>query len=144
MTLAAILTPRPGVSRRILTVALGLLGVMSVAIPAPAAAEGGINVYVNFARVLKLDREVSKVIVGNPAIADVTISDDETIVVTGRSFGATNLVILDAVGDAIVDERVIVSRDAGDTLRVFRNTEPTVLSCSPVCESEPQTTGSID
>ncbi len=36
-----------------------------------------------------------------------------TIVLTGRSFGTTNLVLLDADGNPIVDERILVSIDEG-------------------------------
>ena len=53
---------------------------------------------------------------------------------TGRSFGTTNLVLLDADGNAIVDERILVSIDEGNTVRVFRQTERSVLSCTPNCE----------
>jgi len=92
----------------------------------------------NQARVLKLDRAVSKVIVGNSKVADATVADATTIVLTGRSFGTTNLVLLDAEGNAIVDERVLVSIDEGNTVRVYRQTSRSVLSCSPSCEEHAQ------
>jgi Flp pilus assembly secretin CpaC len=93
-----------------------------------------LRVYMNQARVLKLDRPVAKVIVGNSEVADATVADPMTIVLTGRSFGATNLVLLDRDGNAIADERVLVSIDEGNTVRVFKQTERTVLSCTPNCE----------
>ena len=93
-----------------------------------------LRVYMNSARVLKLDRPVSKVIVGNSDVADATVADAQTIVLTGRAFGTTNLVLLDAEGNAIVDERILVSIDEGNTVRVFKATTRTVLSCSPNCE----------
>lgn len=92
------------------------------------------RVYMDHARVLKLDRPVSKVIVGNAEVADATVADAKTIVLTGRNFGTTNLVLLDADGNAIVDERILVSIDEGNTVRVFRQTERSVLSCTPICE----------
>ncbi len=111
--------------------------------PAPAVQaedEGILRVYMNSARVLKLDRPVSKVIVGNSQVADATVADARTIVLTGRSYGTTNLVLLDADGNAIVDERILVSIDESSTVRVFKSTERTVLSCTPNCE-EHATTG---
>lgn len=93
-----------------------------------------LRVFMNQARVLKLDRPVAKVIVGNSEVADVTVADATTIVLTGRSFGTTNLVLLDQDGNAIADERVLVSIDEGNTVRVFKQTERTVLSCTPNCE----------
>ncbi|KQQ56557.1 hypothetical protein ASF69_17635 [Rhizobium sp. Leaf311] len=106
------------------------------AMPATAvlASDEMLRVSMNHARVLKLDRPVSKVIIGNSKVADATVADARTIVLTGRSFGTTNLVLLDAQGNAIVDERVIVSIDEGNTVRVFRQTARTVLSCTPNCE----------
>ncbi|MFB9909885.1 pilus assembly protein N-terminal domain-containing protein [Rhizobium paknamense] len=99
-----------------------------------AAEEGLLRVYMNQARVLKLDRPVSKVIIGNDKVADATVADSRTIVLTGRSFGATNLVLLDSDGNAIVDERVLVSIDEGNTVRMYKQTQRTVLSCTPNCE----------
>ncbi|MGB3876193.1 pilus assembly protein N-terminal domain-containing protein [Shinella zoogloeoides] len=99
-----------------------------------AAQEQFLRVYMDHARVLRLDRPVSKVIVGNAAVADATVADAQTIVLTGRNFGTTNLVLLDADGNAIVDERVLVSIDEGNTVRVFRQTDRSVLSCTPNCE----------
>ena len=92
------------------------------------------RVYMDHARVFKLDRPVSKVIIGNADVADATVADARTIVVTGRNFGTTNLVILDQDGNAIVDERILVSIDEGNTVRVYKQTSRTVLSCTPNCE----------
>lgn len=103
-----------------------------------SAEEDVLRVSMNQARVLKLDRAVSKVIVGNAKVADATVADATTIVLTGRSFGTTNLVLLDAQGNAIVDERVLVSIDEGNTVRVFRQTDRSVLSCTPACEANAQ------
>jgi Flp pilus assembly secretin CpaC len=107
-----------------------------VASSAASAADGEplMRVYMDHARVLRLDRPVSKVIIGNAEVADATVADAHTIVLTGRSFGTTNLVLLDADGNAIVDERILVSIDEGNTVRVFRQTERSVLSCTPNCE----------
>jgi len=101
---------------------------------AAVAEEPFMRVYMDHARVLRLDRPVSKVIVGNAKVADATVADARTIVLTGRSFGTTNIVLLDADGNAIVDERILVSIDEGNTVRVFRQTERSVLSCTPNCE----------
>ncbi|MFC3318212.1 pilus assembly protein N-terminal domain-containing protein [Rhizobium rosettiformans] len=113
--------------------------------PAPAAhaeEDGILRVYMNSARVLKLDRPVSKVIVGNAEVADATVADSKTIVLTGRAYGTTNLVLLDADGNAIVDERILVSIDESSTVRVFKSTARTVLSCTPNCEEHAKTGGS--
>ena len=116
--------------------AIGILLLQSALGTGAARADDGemMRVYMDHARVLKLDRAVSKVIVGNAEVADATVADAKTIVLTGRNFGTTNLVLLDADGNAIVDERILVSIDEGNTVRVFRQTERSVLSCTPICE----------
>ena len=108
------------------------------------AQEDMMRVYMDHARVLKLDRPVSKVIIGNAKIADATVADPKTIVLTGRSFGATNLVLLDIDGNAILDERILVSIDEGNTVRVYRQTQRSVLSCTPNCEQHTQQNSTED
>ena len=123
------------IGTRLLTTAFAILAFTASFSALPAAAEDEmLTVFMNQARVLKLDRAVSKVIVGNSDVADATVADAKTIVLTGRSFGTTNLVILDTDGNAIVDERILVSIDEGNTVRVFRQTVRSVLSCTPNCE----------
>jgi Flp pilus assembly secretin CpaC len=118
--------------RRMLTAFIAATCVISTA--HAAEDQDLLRVFMNHARVLKLDRPVAKVIVGNAEVADATVADPTTIVLTGRSFGTTNLVLLDADGNAIADERVLVSIDEGNTVRVFKQTERSVLSCTPNCE----------
>lgn len=117
------------------TAKLVMAGFVVVATAASALADEPLmRVYMDHARVLKLDRPVSKVIIGNAEVADATVADSQTIVLTGRNFGTTNLVLLDADGNAIIDERILVSIDEGNTVRVFRQTDRSVLSCTPNCE----------
>ena len=73
----------------------------------PAAAEP-IAVIVDRAKVMRISRPADIVIIGNPAIADATIQDNQTLIITGRSFGTTNLIVLDADGQAIADEIITV------------------------------------
>ncbi|MDQ0562828.1 Flp pilus assembly secretin CpaC [Rhizobium mesoamericanum] len=124
----------PSGKRIILASFLATLGLYDSAL----AQQNMLRVYMDQARVLKLDRAVSKVIVGNAKVADATVADSKTIVLTGRSFGTTNLVLLDADGNAILDESILVSIDEANTVRVFRQTERSVLSCTPNCEQHSQ------
>lgn len=122
--------------RSVMVRLLAICGGVFAGVGHVAAQDQGdlLRVFMNHARVLKLDRPVSKVIVGNSNVADATVADSTTIVLTGRSFGTTNLVLLDAQGNAIADERILVSIDEGNTVRVFRQTERSILSCTPNCE----------
>jgi len=131
-------------SGKLAKIVVGLSVILSGSLQPVFAQEGILRVSMNHARVLRLDRPVSKVIVGNSKVADATVADATTIVLTGRSFGTTNLVLLDAEGNPIVDERILVSIDEGNTVRVFRQTERTVLSCTPNCEQHSQNSGDKD
>ena len=115
--------------------AVVMAGVLAMPANGVAADEDGMmRVFLNHAKVLKLDQPVSKVIVGNSEVADATVADSRTIVLTGKAFGTTNLVLLDAEGNALLDERILVSIDEGNTVRLFKQTQRTVLSCTPSCE----------
>ncbi len=116
--------------------ALSLIAIFGIA--APAHADQPIEVFMDHARILRLNHPIKRVIVGNSNIADVTIADDKTIVLTGKAFGTTNLVVLGKDDSAIVDKDVLVSADEDHTVRVFRQTNRTVLSCGPSCEVKPQ------
>ena len=100
-----------------------------------SAADSGISVMMNQAKIVKLSRAADTVIVGNPAIADAAVQDASTIVLTGKGFGTTNFVVLDAQGNAIVDEMVVVSRSNANSMRIYRGTEIQTLSCTPDCEN---------
>jgi Flp pilus assembly secretin CpaC len=102
---------------------------------APASAES-IRVFVDQARVVKLARPADTIIVGNPLIADAAVQDASTVVLTGRGFGVTNLVILDRDGAAIVDEQIVVSRASANTVNIYRRADLEALSCSPFCEAQ--------
>lgn len=99
-----------------------------------AVPEPGIRVVLNQARIVKLSQPAATVIIGNPEIADATVRDSRTLVLTGRGFGQTNLVILDAGGNPILDERIAVSRENGAALRIYRQANIETLSCEPYCE----------
>lgn len=119
-----------------------LLATLALAITAPlaapstAAAEGGdpISVKVNMARVLRINAPASTVIVGNPGVADVTIQDPKTLVLTGKSFGQTNLIVLDSAGNPIADTLIEVVQAQADTMTVYLGDRRTTLACAPTCQ----------
>lgn len=93
-----------------------------------------IDVKVNMARVLRISSPAATVIVGNPGIADVTIQDPQTLVLTGKSYGQTNLIVLDSFGEPIADTLIeVVQMQAGVTT-VFQGQLRTTLSCAPTCQ----------
>lgn len=61
------------------------------------------------AKVDRLPRGATTLIVGNPMIADVTmLKNNNTMVITGKGFGQTNLIAIDAEGSVIEDKEIRV------------------------------------
>lgn len=128
--------------------ALAALSLSAIALaPAPAAERqttAAIEVVLNQARVLKMSQPASTVIIGNPAVADATVHDANTIVLTGQAFGRTNIVVLDQGGTPIFDEQIAVTRDQFSTVRIYRRSIVETLSCDPYCEWAYQTPAEIE
>ncbi len=113
---------------------LGLCLVLAATTPGFAVDSAPIDVKVNMARVLRMSAPAATVIVGNPGIADVTIQDPQTLILTGKSYGQTNLIVLDAYGEPIADTLIdVVQMQAGVTT-VYQGQLRTTLSCAPVCQ----------
>lgn len=101
---------------------------------AAAAEIQAIQIQTDQAHILRLDKPVKSVIIGNDNIADAIMQDAKTIVLTGRNNGVTNLVVLDQNGETMLDEKVMVGQNDLATTRVFRGTQMSILSCTPICE----------
>jgi Flp pilus assembly secretin CpaC len=115
--------------------AAAVFAVVIAGLALPAGAGTAIEVSMNQAKIVKIARPADTIVIGNPAIADASVQDSTTIVLTGRGFGVTNLVILDAEGAPIVDEQIVVSRNAANSVRIYRRADVQTLSCTPYCES---------
>lgn len=109
----------------------GLAGIAALA--SAATAEEPISVVVDRAKVLHISQPADVVIIGNPAIADATIQDSQTLIITGRSFGTTNLIVLDKQGRSIADNLVTVSPANDEVVTVYRRASRQTLSCTPEC-----------
>lgn len=117
-------------------VAKAALAASLLVVATPLAYAGaGIEVTMNQAKIVRLARPADTIVVGNSAIADASVQDSSTIVLTGKGFGVTNLVVLDADGTPIVDEQVTVVRQDASSVRIYRRSEIQTLSCTPYCES---------
>lgn len=125
---------------RKLTVSIAIATLSTTTFAGIAQSSELLRVFMNHARILKFENPVASVIVGNSDVADVTVSDPTTVVLTGKSFGSTNLVILNAAGEAVVDKRIVVTVDEENSVRVFRQTDRSVLSCAPICENQSSAT----
>jgi Flp pilus assembly secretin CpaC len=119
-------------SRRRVALAGAILAPL-LAAPAAEAAEEPISVTIDHAKVMRISRPADVVIIGNPAIADATIQDNQTLIITGRSFGTTNLIVLDAAGQPIADQMLIVGAANSDVVTVYKRAARQTFSCTPDC-----------
>jgi Flp pilus assembly secretin CpaC len=123
--------PRQSSSSRQLVI--GVLLAVSLLPSGLAAAAEPIDVVVDRAKVLRISKPADVVIIGNPAIADATIQDSQTLIITGRSFGTTNLIVLDASGQTIADETITVGPQDENVVIIYRRASRQTLSCTPEC-----------
>ncbi len=122
-----------------------IAAVLSVAHLAPSGAlasdpgsvlgeSTSLKITIDRAKVVRIAKTADTVIVGNPSIVDATIQDGRTIILTGRSFGVTNLIVLDVNGSPIVDETITVQGHEVNTVRIYRRAVRETMACDPVCE----------
>ena len=84
-------------------------------------------------QLIRLPRAISEVIIGNPSIADVTVQGGNLLVVTGKTFGVTNIIALDADRNVIQDQRVVVEQDDRRTVSLIRERCARAYTCAPTC-----------
>jgi Flp pilus assembly secretin CpaC len=99
---------------------------------APAKAE---DLIVNYdqSQLLQLPRPASEVIIGNPTIADVSVQAGNLLVVTGKTFGITNIIALDSERNIIKEQRVLVKRDEVKVVNLLRGANRQSYNCTPQC-----------
>ena len=113
-----------------------LLLALSLGIGSVAAAQEGqtVDLTIDFAKILRIDQPADTIVIGNPGIADATIEDEDTLVLTGKTAGTTNLIVLGREGDEILNVTLRVSSDIRQLTTVFFGASRQTFSCAPVCE----------
>ncbi|WP_375461748.1 pilus assembly protein N-terminal domain-containing protein [uncultured Enterovirga sp.] len=100
----------------------------------PTAERGALQVTVDRAKVIRLPERTQTVVIGNPAIADMAIQKNGIVVVTGKSYGTTNLIALDATGNVLAESTVSVAAATDAVIVVQRGLERQSYSCTPKCQ----------
>lgn len=111
-----------------------MVGAASAPDVAHAQAKPAIAVHVDEARVVWMNEPVATVIVGNPSIADVHVQSSKILIVTGKSFGSTNLIVLDAKGSPILNRPLEVRANQADVVTLRKGALRLTFNCSPVCQ----------
>lgn len=124
---AAISSRRGTAARKGALVLVGCLGLST------AAAAGDLVVRYDQSSLLRLPRNVGEVIIGNPSIADVSVQGGNMLVVTGKTFGITNVIALDSERNVIQDQRIVVQRDDNSVVNLVKGGSRQSFSCTPHC-----------
>lgn len=113
---------------------IGLAVGMSLASVGPAFSRDTLVITVDQAKVMKTPAGVRTLVIGNPMIADVTLlKEGGTMIVTGKGFGETNLIALDAAGNLLAESMIEVVA-GGNALIVQRGMDRESYTCAPRCQ----------
>lgn len=118
-----------------------LVAVLALSLPSAALSEDDglssetVTVVMDQAKVFRIAAPASTIIIGNPAIADATMQDAQTMVITGRTYGTTNLIVLDTEGETIADAQIVVEGPKLNRVTVYRSTIRYSYSCTDTCEA---------
>jgi hypothetical protein len=116
---------------------LGIVSLMP-AIAQAGTSGGHYSVELNKTEVVYLPANAGAVVIGNPEIADVSVHSANTIFVVGRGYGETNLVVLDASGQKIMDADIqVVNNLPAHGVRIYNGAERSTYSCAPYCQPSP-------
>ena len=96
-----------------------------------------ISITIDRATLISVPPRARTLVLGNPLIADVSFARDEEnakhlplVVIIGKGYGATNLVVLDSDG-AVLMEKLIEVRSPPDALLVYNGANRESYSCPP-------------
>lgn len=98
-----------------------------------AEAASDVTILADQAKIIQVTGQPGTVVVGNPSIADVSVQG-ERVVLMGRNYGVTNVIILDREGRQLAALDVTVQITDKNAVHVFKAGGRMSLACAPVCE----------
>jgi Flp pilus assembly secretin CpaC len=110
---------------------LGAIVLLAIASPAPAAEP--IIVELDQARIMKLPDRATTVVIGNPLIADISLQHNGIGVITGKGYGATNIIAVDRAGTVLMEKTIEVTGPSDSIVVVYRGVNRETYSCTPEC-----------
>jgi hypothetical protein len=106
-----------------------LLAAASTFLLLTAVHAGDLEIKIDRAQVFNIPVESKTLIIGNPAIADVSIVQPGLMVITGKAFGLTNLVSLDQDGRQIANSMLRVTAASEQMLTIMRGADNETVHC---------------
>ena len=111
-----------------------LAAAVVLALPVAAAAQSqSLNIDIDQSTRVPLRAPAGSVIVGNPRIADVTVVDANTLFITGKGYGVTEVVAVDVLGRTVFQSEIVVTAGDSGRVRVWRGARPTEMACASTC-----------
>lgn len=103
-----------------------------------SSAQAG-ELWVNIDKVTRyqLPDEVGRVIVTNPAVADIEVASATELMFFGRMPGLTEVIFQDADGKRLGQVRVRVGNDTSGLVTLYNGAERYSFSCTKTCEQTP-------
>ena len=89
-----------------------------------------VMVFVDFAVVLQIAGDISVIVLGNSEIADASVAAAGTVVLTGKTIGTTNVMVLGPDGDVLSEFYVQVPGHKPGTVTVRRALLPNSYACT--------------
>jgi Flp pilus assembly secretin CpaC len=93
-----------------------------------------VTVVLDYAKIIRLPERTQTVIIGNPMIADITVQKNGVVIVTGKTYGVTNLIALDNSGAMLAESMISVQAADESVVTVQRGLERESYSCTPHCQ----------
>jgi Flp pilus assembly secretin CpaC len=112
----------------------GSSGAIAAELVSGATSGGRVVVHIDQATILKLPERTATLVVGNPLIADAVVQPGGVVVITAKSYGATNLVALDRAGATLFDSSIHVVGPVDKVVVLYRGVDRETYSCMPNCE----------
>lgn len=113
--------------------ASALLATATLGAGSALAQSRPLTVEIDHASRVQLRGQAASVIVANPDIADVTVVDASTLYITGKGYGLTEVVAVDAIGRTLFQGQVTVVAPSQGAVRVWRGAQVTEMACGASC-----------
>jgi hypothetical protein len=74
------------------------------------------------------------VIVSDPAVADVSMIDAHSVILQGKGYGQTDILVIDRAGHTLLDDRVLVTAPDSGVVTLHRGINATEYTCASRCQ----------
>jgi Flp pilus assembly secretin CpaC len=133
--------------RPIQTLFVAALALCASAGAALASRPGAMTVDLNESRRVTLAGAAATVVVGDPSVADVAMVDAHSVIVIGRGYGSTQLIVTDRKGHTLLASQVTVVSPNNGRVTLTRGLESTEFNCAgarchPIADAKVSSGGS--